>query len=141
MDVIAGGLFVTDAELIKRLGVDKKTGEIAIAGFEREPHFPFKDPLLGGRRYWPAVRAWLDARYGIAEPLSVFDGEIDLSDPPSSRRRYRSPIVDGNERWPKGDGKVEVIAPDGRKWFEDAKPTDPKSWQKKRELKPRTPPT
>jgi hypothetical protein len=29
-------------------------------------------------------------------------------------------------------GQVRVIGPDGRKWIEDAKPTDPAPWQRKR---------
>ncbi len=39
-----------------------------------------------------------------------------------------------------GAGKVRVIAPDGRRWTEDAKPSDPAPWQRKRKLK-LTPPT
>jgi hypothetical protein len=27
--------------------------------------FPAKDPLFGNKRYWPAVRAFLDARSGL----------------------------------------------------------------------------
>lgn len=61
-----GGLFVTDAELLRRLGVPEKKGYQAL-GMLDENHksngFPQPDPLWGSRRYYPAVRAWLDQCY------------------------------------------------------------------------------
>jgi hypothetical protein len=59
------GLFVTDAELIRRLGVPEKTARAAIRELERRPGFPRKDPLFGDRRFWPAVAAYLENRYGL----------------------------------------------------------------------------
>jgi hypothetical protein len=59
-------LFVTDAEVIRRLGVSEKVGRVAIRELERRPGFPRKDPLFGGRRFWPAVTAFLAKRYGLA---------------------------------------------------------------------------
>ena len=83
-------LYVTDTELIQKLGVDKITGEIAIAGFSAEVGFPHKDPLLANRRYWPAVKAFLDRRSGISmEAPTVIDGKENWDDPPTSRRRAR----------------------------------------------------
>jgi hypothetical protein len=60
------GLFVTDAEIIRRLGVSEKTGYGAIHRFEKSGlGFPEKQRVWGNKRYWPAVRAWFDNQYGI----------------------------------------------------------------------------
>lgn len=57
-----GGLYVTDAELVELLGVPEKIGREAITAMDNNPRsgFPKKNPLWGGRRYWPAVKAYLD---------------------------------------------------------------------------------
>lgn len=59
-------LYITDAELIRRVGPEKVTRE-AIHELDRNKYsgFPQKDKLFGGRRYWPAVKAWLDHRNGL----------------------------------------------------------------------------
>jgi hypothetical protein len=58
------GLFVTDAEIIRRLGVSEKTGYIAIRQLDRSGlGFPQKQKLWGNKRYWPAVRQWFDRQY------------------------------------------------------------------------------
>jgi hypothetical protein len=63
-------LFVTDAELIRRLGVPEKIGRAAIQDLEKlhpgRPKFPQKDPLFGGRRFWPAVEKYLMIRHGMS---------------------------------------------------------------------------
>ena len=60
------GLFVSDTELYRRLGVGPKTGQAAVHALE--PHgFPLKQPLFGNKRYWPAVRFFLDRYYGLVE--------------------------------------------------------------------------
>jgi hypothetical protein len=58
-------LFVTDAELIRRLGVPEKAARAAIYMLDRKGDsvFPPKLALWGDRRYWPAVRAWFDRQY------------------------------------------------------------------------------
>src|SRR5258707_6436254 len=56
------GLFVSDVELYRRLGVGPGTGRIAVRSLEYNG-FPKKDPLFGNKRYWPAVRAFLDDHY------------------------------------------------------------------------------
>lgn len=68
--------FLTDDELIRRLGLSEKDGRVAIAALDKNQRFPRKEALFGGRRYWPAVKAFLDARYGlmIAAPAHP-DGE------------------------------------------------------------------
>jgi hypothetical protein len=55
-------LFVTDAELIGRLGVPARTGRDAIKLLDSDDAlgFPAKQALWGGRRYWPAVKQWFD---------------------------------------------------------------------------------
>jgi hypothetical protein len=56
-------LFVTDAEMIRRLGVPEKIARDAIRMLDRDPssRFPQKQALWGDRRYWPAVVDYLDA--------------------------------------------------------------------------------
>ncbi len=63
------GLFVSDVELYRRLGVGPRTGRIAVRSLQHNG-FPPKDPLFGNKRYWPAVRAFLDDRYihGLPTP-------------------------------------------------------------------------
>jgi hypothetical protein len=62
---LAPVLFVTDAEMLRRIGISEKIGRIAIRELEKRLAFPAKDPLFGNKRYWPAVRAFLDARSGV----------------------------------------------------------------------------
>lgn len=62
------GLFVSDAELVRMFGCSERRGRAAICALEHEG-FPQPDPLFG-RRYLPAVRAFLDRRYGIGAKLS-----------------------------------------------------------------------
>ena len=61
-------LWVTDAELIRRMGCPEKIARQAIAALDKDPRrsgFPQKNPLWGGRRYWPAVRRYLDKTNGL----------------------------------------------------------------------------
>lgn len=53
-------LYLTDAELIRKLGVPEKDARIAIRELETKAGFPRKQALFGRRRYWPAVKAYLD---------------------------------------------------------------------------------
>jgi hypothetical protein len=62
--------------------------------------------------------------------------------PEQDRARYGYTDENGNDRQAGlGAGKVRVAAPDGRKWTEDAKETDPALWQRKRKFVPRKPVT
>jgi hypothetical protein len=58
-------LFVTDAELIRRIGIPEKIARAAIQVLDRDrgSGFPQKQALWGNRRYWPTVRAWFDRQY------------------------------------------------------------------------------
>ena len=60
-----GKLYLSDAELIRRLGVPGKHMRKILPGLEKELGFPRESPLFGHRRYWPAVKAWLDKRNGL----------------------------------------------------------------------------
>jgi hypothetical protein len=67
MNDSAETLYITDAELIRRMGVPEKIARQAIEGLDRNRSsgFPKKQKLFGGRRYWPAVRAYLDKLNGV----------------------------------------------------------------------------
>jgi hypothetical protein len=62
----ADKLFVTDAELIRRLGVPRRTARAMLHVLDSNPRsgFPKKQKLCGDRRWWPAVRAYFDRMYG-----------------------------------------------------------------------------
>ena len=62
----ADTLWVTDAELIRRLGVPDKIAREALRMLDRDPRsgFPKKQKLWGERRYWPAIVAYLDHTQG-----------------------------------------------------------------------------
>lgn len=57
-------LWVKDSELIRRLGVPEKQAREAIRMLEKMSGFPRKEKLWGDRRYWPAVKGYMDKRYG-----------------------------------------------------------------------------
>ncbi|GBD48151.1 hypothetical protein [Methylopila sp. Yamaguchi] len=72
------GLFPCDAEIARRLSLGSEKFRLMAAALE-PLGFPRRDELVG-RRYWPAVRAFLDRRYGVgslASPSHV-DGEENL---------------------------------------------------------------
>lgn len=64
-------LWVTDAELIRRMGVPEKIARETLRMLDTKPSgFPRKQKLWGDRRYWPAVAAYFDKQYGlkVADP-------------------------------------------------------------------------
>lgn len=65
-------LYVTDAELIRRLGVPEKLGRAVLHSLDRTRGlgFPPKQKLWGDRRYWPAVKAFLDRTGGLTMDVS-----------------------------------------------------------------------
>lgn len=64
-------LFVTDAELIRRLGVPEKHARRVIRELEAKRRgFPPKQKLWGDRRYWPDVKAFLDQTCGLKMGVS-----------------------------------------------------------------------
>jgi hypothetical protein len=65
-------LWVTDEELIRRLGAPRKSARAALHMLDRDPSkgFPPKVGLWGNRRYWPAIRDYFDMHFGskLASP-------------------------------------------------------------------------
>jgi len=57
-------LFLTESEIALRVGVSTLDWQAASHGLEKTG-LPRPDPLFGQRRYWPAVRAFLDRRAGM----------------------------------------------------------------------------
>lgn len=74
-------LFVTDAEMAQRLGIQTKDLEVILPALTKAG-LPAPDPAVKNRRYWPAVRAFLDKRYGMASSSGA-----------------GIPALDGEERW------------------------------------------
>lgn len=70
------GLFVSDTELQRRLGVGPKTGRIAVQTLELSG-FPPKQPPIGNKRYWPAVRFFLDRYYGLIDGRAAVPAATD----------------------------------------------------------------
>jgi hypothetical protein len=59
-------LYVTDAELIRRLGVPEKEGRRVLRELTTKSlGFPKKQKLFGDRYYWPAIRAYFDRINGM----------------------------------------------------------------------------
>jgi hypothetical protein len=58
-------LWVTDAELIRRMGVPEKTARETLRMLDKPGSgFPRKQKIWGDRRYYPAVQAYFDQLYG-----------------------------------------------------------------------------
>ena len=72
--------FVSDREIARRWHVGLRTAQIAICAFEKNPSFPRRDPLFGGRRYWPAVVAFMRQRAGLIQAKGRRKGRIVLGD-------------------------------------------------------------
>lgn len=86
--------YVTDTQIAKQWGVCTKTASRAIKALERAGGFPRKDPLFGGKRYWPAVDSFMKRRAGLNVPLVPTDGEENWNEPtPAPRRRSRAPLA------------------------------------------------
>jgi hypothetical protein len=65
-------LWITDAEMIRRLGVPEKIAREALRMLDAQRcGFPRKEKFWGDRRYWPAVHRWFDERYGGPAPASA----------------------------------------------------------------------
>lgn len=60
-------LFVTDIEMIRRIGVPEKIARAAIKALDENPRsgFPKKSELWGNRRYWPAVEIWFQEQQEV----------------------------------------------------------------------------
>lgn len=70
---ISGGLFPAEDEIARKLSKTPSEWRAVAVVLERDG-FPRVDPIMGGR-YWPAVIAWFNKRYGIASVgPSAMDG-------------------------------------------------------------------
>ncbi|RAX40752.1 winged helix-turn-helix domain-containing protein [Rhizobium tropici] len=73
-------LFVTDAQCAERLGLTTEVLATALPALTKAG-FPMRDPLFANRRYWPAVRAWLDRRYGMGKDDGMLRAPPGLDEP------------------------------------------------------------
>lgn len=75
----AHGLFPCEAVIARRLSQEPSRWSAIAVVLERDG-LPRIDPVMGGR-YWPAVLAWWNRRYGISTvEVSQPDGEENLDD-------------------------------------------------------------
>lgn len=73
---MADTLYKSENEIADLVGIDRRTWPHITMVWERQG-FPPIDPQIG-KRYWPAVRAFLDRRNGVmqsAAPTFAPDGE------------------------------------------------------------------
>lgn len=71
------GLFPSEAEIARRLSQEPRAWRAKAAVLERDG-MPKIDPIMGGR-YWPAVAAYFNRRYGIATSAPpTLDGQENL---------------------------------------------------------------
>ncbi|QDM14597.1 hypothetical protein FNL55_00465 [Tardiphaga sp. vice352] len=76
-DIRTQGLFPCEAEVARRLSQDAKSWEGKATVLERDG-MPRIDAVMGGR-YWPAVLAWWNRRYGLSNvEVSQPDGRDNL---------------------------------------------------------------
>jgi hypothetical protein len=94
------GLFVTDAELLRRLGLPEKIGRRMLREVEKHlpgrQRFPQQDPLFGRRRFYPAVLQWLYDYYGVTfDPLDFIEARHAPLSPDKAKgdRRARSDLA------------------------------------------------
>jgi hypothetical protein len=68
-------LYLCEKEVAEVIGVSVRRWRVLAIILERQG-LPRKDALIG-RRYWPAVRAWLDRHHGLEAKMtpSAQDGE------------------------------------------------------------------
>lgn len=74
---VSGSLFPVEEEIARKLSKTPSEWRAVAIVLERDG-FPRVDPIMGGR-YWPAVIAWFNKRYGITSvaPPAV-DGTENL---------------------------------------------------------------
>ncbi len=69
-----------------RVPVD--TARSAILVLSKNSRFPKPDALFDGRRYWPAVCAFMRWRAGMASTIEVADGEEHFDRDPARPREH-----------------------------------------------------
>lgn len=129
------GLYVTDREIIRRLGFGKTRGyqilhELAVERPGRR-HYPPKDRLFCGRRFWPAVLQWhmdyhavraagsAEATIGSYDQPKIAQGQ----NPNESEKSRLEELVNiyssktNGKHPPEGDGERDKDAKDGADRF------------------------
>jgi hypothetical protein len=103
--------FLSDREIAERWRVGYETALAAIHIFERDPRFPRKDKLLANKRFWPAIKAFMRARYGLICMDTSITGVEE-----NSRHDARNPRRDRVIVAPQKDGADRLLAgrPNGR---------------------------
>lgn len=75
-------LWVSDIELIRRLGIPEKKGRRYLRLLDenkgRKSGFPQKNEFWDNRRYWPAVKEYLDRTNGLIIHASPQRRQIDV---------------------------------------------------------------
>lgn len=64
-------LYVTDAELKRRLGVPEPLVSAIVRELDVTAGFPRKQKVFGDRRYWPAVKAYFDRMNGVQSEIGA----------------------------------------------------------------------
>jgi len=78
LDARSRGLFPSECEIARRLSQTPHEWSAKAIVLERAG-LPRIDPVMGGR-YWPAVTAWWNRRYGLSTiEASQPDGEENLN--------------------------------------------------------------
>lgn len=75
-------LYVTDAQMIRKLNIPEAVIRPVIKMLDADPRkgFPKKDPLFGGRRYWPSIQQWMANRGGdFSGPVRTVKASDDAS--------------------------------------------------------------
>jgi hypothetical protein len=101
-----GGLFPCEVEIARRLSQSEKRWRRVARLLEREG-LPKIDPIMGGR-FWPAIVAFFEARYGVRDSGTLRNaGSGRVAEPGRAGARVRAGkgiIVipgppDGEENW------------------------------------------
>jgi hypothetical protein len=86
-------LFLTEAEIASNVGLGSLEWSAAAAVLEKSG-LPRPDLLFGNRRYWPAVKAFLDRRAGMGHAWSLtVDGEEHWENDGLRSRARRQPTT------------------------------------------------
>lgn len=72
-------LYKSDQEIARIVGIGEEKWRNTVPALERQG-LPQRDPMFANRRYWPAVKAFLDRRAGLRQdsPPSKPDGKENL---------------------------------------------------------------
>ncbi|WP_313078379.1 winged helix-turn-helix domain-containing protein [Agrobacterium pusense] len=78
-------LYVNDAQLIKRLNLPKNFDPATFQFLQDKSGFPKAEAEFDNKRYFPAVIAWLDHRFGLGDRRPYF-----IKDDLEAWRKYPS---------------------------------------------------